>query len=513
MVPGEFRSKPFHDVTIGRLIPPSSGAVARFMEYFESRYRFEPLGTAARIVAMAASHHRFNYIHPFPDGNGRVSRLMSHAMAWHAGIAAHGLWSISRGLARGLEDAGEYKRMMDLADEPRQGDLDGRGNLSQSALVDFVSWFCRVALDQVSFMNDLFDLENLQRRLSQYVRESLGLAEYAAAIPVEVLRRGELARGEAARITGRPERTARAAMSQLLNAGLLESDTAKSPVRLRFSADSADVLFPRLFGAQVAATRVATVKDTRHLWDQVRTAARTWVSRSLVCIVPQRVPEVVSSGTAIRTPGGRVVVLTAWHCVNDLDENPPSITQDSWPHGVQRALTEAIEGPDGCDIAIAIPSAEAHEVLVRARCTIESASVATATDDGVDSSQWLLMGGYPAELGSVSVDHAAEIVTLNRGSMIYTFPSVERDALRNRYRIPWIEDAEAPSPRPQGISGGPLWRVDTGTPQNEIWTPEKRLKLIGVATSYLESERIEFAESVAVWGDWFRETIAVLDKR
>jgi len=30
-------------------------------------------------MAMAAAHHRFNYIHPFPDGNGRVSRLMSHA--------------------------------------------------------------------------------------------------------------------------------------------------------------------------------------------------------------------------------------------------------------------------------------------------------------------------------------------------------------------------------------------------------------------------------------------------
>jgi hypothetical protein len=36
---------------------------------------------------------------------------MSQAMAHFAGIGAHGLWSISRGLARGLESRGEYKRI------------------------------------------------------------------------------------------------------------------------------------------------------------------------------------------------------------------------------------------------------------------------------------------------------------------------------------------------------------------------------------------------------------------
>jgi Fic family protein len=96
MMPGEWRSIPEHDVAVGRHQPPSSARVDAFMRYFAERYRFELMGRAGRIIAMAAAHHRFNYIHPFPDGNGRVSRLMSHAMAWRAGIAAHGLWSISR---------------------------------------------------------------------------------------------------------------------------------------------------------------------------------------------------------------------------------------------------------------------------------------------------------------------------------------------------------------------------------------------------------------------------------
>ena len=69
-------------------------------------------GTSARILAMAAAHHRLNYIHPFPDGNGRVSRLMSHAIALQAGIGASGLWSVSRSLAPGLASRQEYKRMI-----------------------------------------------------------------------------------------------------------------------------------------------------------------------------------------------------------------------------------------------------------------------------------------------------------------------------------------------------------------------------------------------------------------
>lgn len=138
MRPGEFRSRSDEDVVVGRHVPPSGANVARFMEYFEARFAMRPRGTASRIAAMAIAHHRFNFIHPFPDGNGRVSRLVSHAMGLHAGVGAHGLWSISRGLARGLRERAEYEQMMDLADAPRTSDTDGRGNLSAKALADFV---------------------------------------------------------------------------------------------------------------------------------------------------------------------------------------------------------------------------------------------------------------------------------------------------------------------------------------------------------------------------------------
>ncbi len=246
MVPGELRSQPEHDNTVGRHHPPSSAVVPRFMEYFEDKYAFDKLGSAKRLLALATAHHRLNYIHPFPDGNGRVSRLMSHAMALKADIGAHGLWSISRGLARGLASRTEYKSMMDHADMPRQGDLDGRGNLSLRALEEFSLWLLRVCLDQIRFMSGLFRLDSLAERLKTYAASN-GWRNEAAILLIEIMHRGEIARGEAEAITGLKERTSRDLLGVLLANGIVGSDSQKGPVSLRFPVKALDMLFPQLF--------------------------------------------------------------------------------------------------------------------------------------------------------------------------------------------------------------------------------------------------------------------------
>ncbi len=246
MVPGVWRHS-MHNVVVGRHHPPSGDTVDDFMRYFEMRYELAALGKASRIMAVAAAHHRFNFIHPFADGNGRVSRLMSHAMALKSGIGAHGLWSVSRGLARGLESGSEYKLMMDRADSPREGDFDGRGNLSQNALAEFTLWFLKVCLDQVNFMSALFDLNNLERRLKNYVDQSDVLKPESFLLLREALVRGVVERGDAPRITGLPERSARRILKDVIDVGLLASETPKSAVSLRFPANSLDTLFPRLY--------------------------------------------------------------------------------------------------------------------------------------------------------------------------------------------------------------------------------------------------------------------------
>ncbi|MER8834782.1 Fic family protein [Mesorhizobium sp. M0909] len=246
IVPGEFRLSADHDVVVGRHQPPSSDRMVAFMEYFQKRFAMAERQASLRIIAIASAHHRLNYIHPFPDGNGRVSRLMSHAMALKAGIGGKGLWSISRGLARGLKDRGEYKRMMDHADSPRQGDRDGRGNLSESALKDFVEWFLTVALDQVRFSTTMFDLGRLEARYRALVKDLVD-DKRAPDLVAAVLRHGRLPRGDANLVLKTSERTARNTLSDLVDRGFLKSDTPKTPVRIAFPLDFRERLFPNLF--------------------------------------------------------------------------------------------------------------------------------------------------------------------------------------------------------------------------------------------------------------------------
>ncbi|PRD42845.1 Fic family protein [Phyllobacterium phragmitis] len=246
IVPGAFRCSPDQDITVGRHQPPSSESVQTFMEWFQKRFAAAEKQASLRIIAIASAHHRLNYIHPFPDGNGRVSRLMSHAMALQAGIGGQGLWSISRGLARGLRDRGEYKRLMDHADSPRQGDLDGRGNLSQKALKDFCEWFLTVALDQVRFSTTMFDFDRLEDRYRSLVRDTSD-DRRAPELISAVLKHGSLARGEANLVLKTSERTARTTLNGLVRQGFLKSDSPKAPVRIAFPLDYRERLFPNLF--------------------------------------------------------------------------------------------------------------------------------------------------------------------------------------------------------------------------------------------------------------------------
>jgi Fic family protein len=197
----------------------------------------------------------------FLDGNGRVMRLFTHAWLVRTQVAGHGLWMVSRGLARRQDD---YLRELQAADEPRRGDLDGRGNLSDEGLADFCKFFLETALDQVRFMAGLLELDGVLLRVSKYVElraARSSLAPEARFLLQEVLLRGEVARGEVSRITGLGERTGRTLLSQLTAEGLLWSATPKGALRFGFPPSAVPYYFPRLYPAQIEASLVGGTAD------------------------------------------------------------------------------------------------------------------------------------------------------------------------------------------------------------------------------------------------------------
>ena len=74
-------------------------------------------------------------------------------------------------------------------------------------------------------MSGLFELDTLARRLRLYVERNERLKPQAARLLEEALIRGEFERGEAPRITGLPERSARRIFNEVIAAGLLASET------------------------------------------------------------------------------------------------------------------------------------------------------------------------------------------------------------------------------------------------------------------------------------------------
>lgn len=242
VLPGKLRRQ---SVVVGRHIPPSKN-LAQFLARFTEAYQTGRLSKLQQVVAVAASHHRLLWIHPFLDGNGRVTRLFSHAYLKHLNLGSE-LWSISRALAR---RAGEYKAQVEAADERRRGDLDGRGNLSAQALVDFCEFFFEICMDQIEYMSSLLEPEQLLIRIRLYCEEEERagrLHKKSFQLLREALLAGQFDRGHAGEISGYSNRQGQRILSKLEDKKLLVSTTPKGPVRLAFPVDVVERWFPRLY--------------------------------------------------------------------------------------------------------------------------------------------------------------------------------------------------------------------------------------------------------------------------
>lgn len=249
IAPGAWRRR---DVVVGRHRPPPHEDLPRFMARFDRAYGSPPLSKTRQIQTVGAVHHRFLWIHPFLDGNGRVARLMSHALYKRLGIGTS-LWSVARGLAR---DEEQYKELLAYADGPRAGDRDGRGNLTERGLIEFCRFFLDRSVDQIRFMSGLLEPTTLLTRMEIHVEEEIRakrLLRGSFAVLREAVMNGEVERAKIPSLTGYEERGARNVTSGLVERGMLTASSHRAPLRLAFPADVAERWFPNLYPANAGS--------------------------------------------------------------------------------------------------------------------------------------------------------------------------------------------------------------------------------------------------------------------
>ncbi|QDQ26686.1 Fic family protein [Chitinimonas arctica] len=245
------------DVGVGRHIPPPHENVAGFLAALDQHYRHSLRGEMG-LIAVIAAHHRFAWVHPFADGNGRTVRLHTH-LCLHALGLTQGIWSPMRGLARRQED---YYAMLAGADQSRRGDLDGRGNLTESGLCAWINFALDICLDQIAFMTGRLQLSNFKERMEMFIAAQSQRAAYRD-LGMEVMKPmlyamaiGPISRADFKAMTGLAERTAERALAATLKLGLLGSPSPRGTLHVQLSPETLSGLFPQLWpelDAEVAA--------------------------------------------------------------------------------------------------------------------------------------------------------------------------------------------------------------------------------------------------------------------
>lgn len=121
--PGEWRPGPVH-ITGSRHRPPAAEDVPFLMQELHS-FLAQPDEPRYDLIKLAIAHHRFAWIHPFDNGNGRTVRLFTYGLLVRAGFRITREGSNGRILqpaAIFCSDRDAYYAALDRADE---GDDEG----------------------------------------------------------------------------------------------------------------------------------------------------------------------------------------------------------------------------------------------------------------------------------------------------------------------------------------------------------------------------------------------------
>lgn len=118
--PGIYRTRP---VTIAKSAhrPPDAVLVAAYMQELTG-FVNQDHPRKYDLIKVALAHHRFGWVHPFSNGNGRVVRLLTYAMLIKYGFAVRESGRVLNPTAVFCNDRERYYEMLGAADK---GDHEG----------------------------------------------------------------------------------------------------------------------------------------------------------------------------------------------------------------------------------------------------------------------------------------------------------------------------------------------------------------------------------------------------
>jgi len=150
--PGNYR-KVNVSLTGSSHIPPD---VSTVNSYMEELFNFinKPDLPQCDLLKVAIAHHRFAWIHPFDNGNGRVVRLLTYAMLIKYGFRVHVDGRILNPTAVFCSDREKYYYYLSLADEG-----------SDNGLLSWCEYVLNGLKNEINKIDNLLDYQFLQTKI------------------------------------------------------------------------------------------------------------------------------------------------------------------------------------------------------------------------------------------------------------------------------------------------------------------------------------------------------------
>lgn len=112
--PGAYRTGPVR-ISQSEHLPPDAVQVPSYMQELVA-FINQPDAPKYDLIKVALAHHRFGWIHPFSNGNGRVVRLLTYALLIKYGFNVQAGGRVLNPTAVFCNDRDKYYSMLALAD-------------------------------------------------------------------------------------------------------------------------------------------------------------------------------------------------------------------------------------------------------------------------------------------------------------------------------------------------------------------------------------------------------------